>query len=100
MILRFYLTNPRKTAPPGAALYLGSSQFGQLGTQNISNLANVGLQSYSALSNGWGQYGNLGMQVSNYNQNAWAQNQQAKAQGAAGIGSMVGGLAMAAGTAF
>ena len=23
MILRFYLTNPRKTAPPGAALYLG-----------------------------------------------------------------------------
>lgn len=77
-----------------------ASQFGQLGTQNISNLANVGLQSYSALSNGWGQYGNLGMQVSNYNQNAWAQNQQNKAQNAAGVGSMVGGIATAAAVAF
>jgi len=48
-----------------------ASQFGQLGTANISNLANVGLQSYQSLGNAWGSYGNLGMQVSNYNQNAW-----------------------------
>lgn len=71
--------------------YLGQqSAIGQLGTQNISNLANVGLNSYQSLSNAWGQYGQLGMQISNYNQNAWAQQQQAKAQSSAGIGSLVG----------
>lgn len=73
-----------------------ASQFGQLGTQNIGQLANVGLQSYQALSNGWGQYGQLGMQVSNYNQNAWAQQQQAKSQAAAGIGGAIGAIGTAA----
>lgn len=71
--------------------YLGQqSAFGQLGTQNITNLANVGLNSYQSLSNAWGQYGNLGMQASNYNLSAWGQQQQAQANSAAGIGSMVG----------
>ncbi len=79
------------TAGGLSSQYLGQqSAFGQLGTQNITNLANVGLNSYQSLSNAWGQYGNLGMQASNYNLSAWGQQQQAQANSAAGIGSMVG----------
>lgn len=84
-------TNAGSSAGGLSSQYLGQqSAFGQLGTQNISNLANVGLNSYQALSNAWGQYGNLAMQASNYNLSAWGQQQQASAQSSAGIGSMIG----------
>lgn len=77
-----------------------SSGFGQLGTANISNLANVGLQSYQALGNAWGNYGNMGMNVSNYNMNAWNAQQQANAQASAGIGSAIGSVATTAAVAL
>lgn len=77
-----------------------SNTFGQQGTQNITNLANVGLNSYQSLSNAWGQYGQLGMSVSNYNQNAWNLNQQQSAQQAAGVGQMVGTVASVAAVAI
>lgn len=76
------------------------SALGQLGAQNISNLANVGLSSYQSMSNAWGQYGNLGMQASNYNLNAWNMGQQAQSQQAAGIGSAIGSVATVAAAAF
>lgn len=72
------------------------SALGQLGTQNITNLANVGLSSYQSLTNAWGQYGNLGMQVSNYNQNAWNAQQQQKANSQAGTGAAIGAVATTA----
>lgn len=77
-----------------------ASQFGQLGTQNITNLSNVGLSSYQSLGNAWGNYGNLGMQVSNYNLNAWDKQQQAKQAAASSTMSMVGTVAGAAIAAF
>lgn len=83
-----------------------SGQYSQLASNasqnqlaNVSNLANVGLNSYQSLSNAWGQYGQLGMQMSNYNQNAWAQEQQQKAAKAQGMGSLAGGVVAAAATA-
>lgn len=76
-----------------------ASNFGQLGTANVSNMANVGLQSYQSLGNAWGNYGNLGMALSNYNMDAWKTQQQMKAQQGAGISSLVGS-AMGMGAAF
>ena len=76
------------------------SAFGQLGTANISNLANVGLNSYQSLSNAWGQYGNLAMQASNYNMNAWQANQQASANATSGIVGAIGTVGTIAATAI
>ena len=77
-----------------------ASQFGQLGAQNISNLANVGLQSYGSLQNAWGQYGQMGMNVSNYNQQSWDMQQQQAAANKSGLISGVGTVATAAAMAF
>ena len=83
-----------------------SGQYSQLASNasqnqlaNVSNLANVGLNSYQSLSNAWGQYGNLGMQLSNYNQNAWAQQLQYKSAQQQGMGSIAGGAITAVGAA-
>ena len=67
-----------------------ASGFGQLGTANISNLANVGLKSYQSMGNAWGQYGNLGMQKSNYNLDAWKTQKQIDAQNDQGMMGIVG----------
>ena len=83
----------------GNSLSQGNT-YGQQGTANITNLANVGLNSYQSLQNGWGQYGNLGMQASNYNLNAWNAQQQAQAQQSAGIGNAIGTVAGAAVAVF
>ena len=48
-----------------------ATALGNAGLGNVGAVANVGLNSYQALSNGWGSYGNLGLGASNYNLNAW-----------------------------
>ena len=69
-----------------------------MGTQNITQTANIGLNSYQNMSNAWGQYGQMGQQKTNYNQqvqNAKDQASAAKASGiATGIGT-VGAMAIA-----
>lgn len=71
--------------------YFGqSSNLGQVGLNNINTLASSGLQNYGSLMQGWGQIGNLAMDASNYNMQAWATQQQAQASSSAGIGSMIG----------
>ena len=63
----------------GASTYGGQASnalgqaagYGQVGLNNIGQVANVGLNSYNSLQNGWGQYGQLGLGASNYNLNAW-----------------------------
>ena len=67
-----------------------ASGFGQLGTANITNMANVGLKSYQSMGNAWGQYGNLGMQKSNYNLSAWKTQQEIAAQDRQGMMGMIG----------
>ena len=67
--------------------------------QNLSGLNQAGLGSYQALSNAWGQYGNLAMDQYQGQLSAWQAQQQAKASGSSGImGAIgtVGGAAMAA----
>ncbi|WP_302602602.1 hypothetical protein [uncultured Sutterella sp.] len=76
------------------------SSFGQLGLSNINTLANVGLNSYQSLSNAWGQYGQLGMDKSNYNMSAWQAQQQANAQQSAGMMGAIGTIGGAAIAAF
>lgn len=80
-----------------------ASGFGQLGMQNIGQLANVGLQSYQALQNAWGQYGQMGLGVSNHNLQAHQLDQQAAQAAGAQNGQLAGagaGVAAAAITAF
>ena len=67
---------------------------------NISGLAQTGLQSYQALSNAWGQYGNLANQTYQNQLSAWQAQQQANASSSAGIGSLVGSVATTAAVAF
>lgn len=63
----------------GATSALGNANtYGQQGLSNLGALANVGLNSYSSLVNGWGSYGNQAMNVSNYNLNAYQAQQAAK----------------------
>lgn len=83
----------------GNSLNQGNT-YGQQATSNITNLANVGLNSYQSLQNGWGQYGNLGMQASNYNLNAWNAQQQAQSQQFGAIGNFLGTVGGAAIAAF
>lgn len=98
--------NAQNSATNAAGTYGGlasnslgqASNFGQLGTANITNLANVGLNSYQSLQNGWGQYGQLGMDKSNYNLQAWQAQQQVDAQNnSANMGVLGAGIG-AAGT--
>lgn len=67
---------------------------------NISGLAQTGLQSYQALSNAWGNYGNLANQTYQNQLSAWQAQQQANASSSAGIGSLVGSAATTAAVAF
>ena len=54
-----------------------AANINQSSLSNVQNLANIGLNSYASLGNAWGNYGNLGMQVSNYNaNNYWNQQSQ------------------------
>lgn len=78
----------------------GGTQASQLGLSNTSNLANVGLKSYQSLGGAWGNYGNLGMQVSNHALQAQQAAAQQSANESAGIGSMVGAGITAVGVAI
>lgn len=74
--------------------------------QNINGLATTGLQSYQALSNAWGQYGQTANQMHSNQISAWqAQQQSKKGSGwgsllgsavGMGIGAFTGGLGSAA----
>lgn len=77
-----------------------ASAIGQLGTQNITQTANIGLNSYQNMSNAWGQYGQMGQQVTNYNQQVANAKSQQKAANAAGIGQAVGTVASVAAIAI
>lgn len=55
-----------------------ATALGNAGLGNVGAVANVGLNSYQALTNGWGNYGNLGLGASNYNLNAWNATQANK----------------------
>lgn len=67
---------------------------------NISGLAQTGLQSYQALSNAWGQFGNMAMDQYKGQLSAWQAQQQANASATSGIMGAVGTVAGAAVTAF
>ncbi|WP_289170731.1 hypothetical protein [uncultured Parasutterella sp.] len=67
---------------------------------NISGLAQTGLQSYQALSNAWGQYGNMAMDQYKGQLSAWQAQQQANASATSGIMGAVGTVAGVAATAF
>ncbi len=60
---------------------------------NISGLAQTGLQSYQALSNAWGNYGNMAMDQYKGQLSAWQAQQQANASNASGAMGLVGTLA-------
>lgn len=60
---------------------------------NISGLAQTGLQSYQALSNAWGNYGNMAMDQYKGQLSAWQAQQQAKASNASGAMGLIGTLA-------
>ncbi len=77
-----------------------ASALGQLGTQNITQTANIGLNSYQNMSNAWGQYGQMGQQVTNYNQQVANAKAQQKAANSAGIGQAVGTVASVAAIAI
>ena len=78
----------------------GAGAATQTALGNTQQLANIGLNSYNSLGNAWGQIGQLGMQVSNFNLQQAQANQQAKAQNSAGIGQMVGSIATTAAVAY
>lgn len=67
---------------------------------NISGLAQTGLQSYQALSNAWGQFGNMAMDQYKGQLSAWQAQQQANASATSGIMGAVGTVAGVAATAF
>ena len=60
---------------------------------NISGFAQTGLQSYQALSNAWGNYGNMAMDQYKGQLSAWQAQQQANASNASGAMGLVGTLA-------
>lgn len=60
---------------------------------NISGFAQTGLQSYQALSNAWGNYGNMAMDQYKGQLSAWQAQQQAKASNASGAMGLIGTLA-------
>lgn len=94
-------TNAGSAGASGTSSAIGqASAIGQLGTQNITNLSNIGLQSYQNMSNAWGQYGNMGQAVTNYNQQVANAKAQEKANKAAGIGQAVGTAASIAAVAI
>lgn len=68
-----------------------SSNLGQTGLQNVSNFANIGLNSYSSLQNAWGNVANTAL-------SGWQAQKQVEANNAAGQASMTGGLIGAVGT--
>lgn len=67
-----------------------ASALGQLGTQNITQMSNIGLNSYQNMSNAWGQYGQMGQTKTNYNQQVQNAKDQASAAKASGIATGVG----------
>lgn len=72
---------------------------GQTALGNSLNFGQIGLNSYQTMSNAWGQYGNMGQQKTNYNQqvqNAKDSASAAQAQGTAtAIGTGVTAVAVA-----
>lgn len=77
-----------------------ANTYGQQGLGNIASTANVGLNSYSALANGWGNYGQQALNLSNYNLNAWKAKNQLESQNGSGFGRLIGQLGSAAATAY
>ena len=62
----------------------------------VSNFANIGLNSYSNMQNGWNTIGQLGMQVSNYNQQNYANAMSAQSNALSSIMGAVGQVGGAA----
>ena len=66
---------------------------------NVQNFANIGLNSYSSMANAWGNYGSLGMQMSEYNANNYwnQQNQNSSMLGSTlgAVGTIGAGVAVA-----
>lgn len=86
-------TNTATTGSNASNAALSTAQnAGQTALGNTLNFGNIGLNSYQTMSNAWGQYGNMGQQKTNYNQ----QVQSAKDSASAAQAS---GTAQAAGTA-
>lgn len=77
-----------------------ASGFGQLGTANLTNAANVGIQSYQSMGNAWGNLGDLAMKKSNYSLDAWKTQQQMASQERQGMMSAIGSIAGAGIAAF
>ncbi len=57
---------------------------------NSLNFGQIGLNSYQTMSNAWGQYGNMGQQKTNYNQQVQSAKDAASAAQASGTASAVG----------
>lgn len=68
-----------------------SAALGGVGFSNAQAMANIGLQSYGALQNAWGNVANTGMQ-------AWQAQQQIEANNNASQSSMIGGIVGTVGT--
>lgn len=78
--------NATNTGASAASSSINSAaSINQSSLSNVQNFANIGLNSYSTMANAWGNYGNLGMQVSEYNANNYWNAQQAKSNATSGI---------------
>ena len=91
-------TGTTGSSASNAALATAQSA-GQSALGNALNFGQIGLNSYQTMSNAWGQYGNMGQQKTNYNQqvqNAKDSASAAQAQGTAtAIGTGVTAVAVA-----
>ncbi len=76
-------TNTGTTASSNAIN--SAANINQSSLSNVQNFANIGLNSYSSMANAWGNYGNLGMQVSQYNANNYWNQQNQNANASSGI---------------
>ena len=76
-----------------------AANLNQSNLGNIQNFTNIGLNSYSSMANAWGNYGKLGMDVSEYNANNYWNQQSQKSQGMAStlgaVGTIGAGVAVA-----
>jgi hypothetical protein len=83
--------NATNTGASAASSSINSAaSINQSSLSNVQNFANIGLNSYSTMANAWGNYGNLGMQVSEYNANNYWNQQSQNANATSGI---MGGVA-------
>lgn len=77
-----------------------SSQFGQLGTQNIGSLFGQASTNYGALQNAWGNYGNLALKSNQLGLQQQQMQAQQDAANASATGSAIGSIGAIAATAI